>query len=93
MSWSQEKTAREGPLSCWRRGAESNRPGWICNPLHSRFAAAALQHCQWASEQLGQPASLEWSLHSQPNAAKIHTFAYTQAAEVLTWQQSSAEFS
>ena len=24
----------------WRRGAESNRPGRICNPLHNRFATA-----------------------------------------------------
>lgn len=28
---------------CWRRGAESNRPGRICNPLHNRFATAPLK--------------------------------------------------
>ena len=24
----------------WRRGPESNRPTWICNPVHNRFATA-----------------------------------------------------
>ena len=24
----------------WRRGAESNRPRWLCRPLHNRFATA-----------------------------------------------------
>lgn len=28
------------PYGDWRRGAESNRPGRICNPLHNRFATA-----------------------------------------------------
>ena len=32
----------EGPFSIWRRGAESNRPRRILNPLHNRFAAVAL---------------------------------------------------
>ncbi len=24
----------------WRREPESNRPTWICNPVHNRFAIA-----------------------------------------------------
>jgi hypothetical protein len=27
-------------LRNWRRGAESNRPSRICNPVHNRFATA-----------------------------------------------------
>jgi hypothetical protein len=36
-----KKKAPEGAFSLWRRGAESNRPGRICNPsaaLHARGA-------------------------------------------------------
>ena len=27
-------------LKQWRREPESNRPTWICNPVHNRFAIA-----------------------------------------------------
>jgi len=29
-----------GAVNPWRRGPESNRAKWICNPLHNRFATA-----------------------------------------------------
>src|SRR5690554_2623451 len=31
---------RVGSPKSWRREPESNRPTWICNPVHNRFAIA-----------------------------------------------------
>jgi hypothetical protein len=35
---SPKKSLKQGEN--WRRGPESNRPTWICNPVHNRFATA-----------------------------------------------------
>ena len=35
-----EVVLRALQLIKWRREPESNRPTWICNPVHNRFAIA-----------------------------------------------------
>ena len=47
----------------WRREPESNRPTWICNPVHNRFAIAPCQFSKPDIASISKDANCSGSIY------------------------------